>query len=125
MTAATEERAEDTIATEEEIKAEAERLDKLLRQIEAELFATISWRPSARSGSGASGSTTTRRATRARWATHCSSPRSRPCSPRSTTTASPPSSIATTRATRTRNLTDLAEHDYRVMQKDEADYEWK
>lgn len=22
------------------------------------------------------------------------------------------------------NLTDLAEHDYRVMQKDEADYEW-
>ncbi|WP_416193106.1 hypothetical protein [Nitrobacter sp. TKz-YC01] len=23
------------------------------------------------------------------------------------------------------NLTDLAEHDYRVMQKDEADYEWK
>lgn len=36
MIAATEERAEDTIATEEETKAEAERLDKLLRQIEAE-----------------------------------------------------------------------------------------
>ena len=36
MQAATEERADDTTATEEETKAEAERLDKLLLQIDAE-----------------------------------------------------------------------------------------